>query len=136
MKRKGFLDTKAGAYCALVLTFVLWGSLYVVTKLLLNSLPAFSVAFVRFFIAWLALVVIAHLGRDGAPVPSLRRDADYRRSVLLLGVGGYAVSVGVQLLGTKFAGSTMASLINSLNPVAISLLAVFLQLRVWLFPVM
>ena len=127
MERKGFFATPAGAYCGLVLTFVLWGSLYVVTKVLLTSLPAFSVAFVRFFIAWLALTAYSRLRRSkGAAEPSFRRDANYRRCVLLLGVGGYAISVGMQLLGTKFAGSTVASLINSLNPVTISLMAVFL----------
>ena len=125
MEKRNFLSTPAGAYCGLILTFVLWGSLYVVTKVLLNSLPAFSVAFVRFFIAWLALQAISLVRRDaGASAPA--HDRDYLRSVLLLGVGGYAISVGVQLLGTKFAGSTMASLINSLNPVSISLMAVFI----------
>ncbi len=122
MEKKGFLSTPAGAYCGLVLTFVLWGSLYVVTKLVLNTLPAFSVAFVRFAIAWLALTVYARASRSAQP----KRDASYLRYALLLGVGGYAISVGLQLLGTKFAGSTMASLINSLNPVTISLMAVFI----------
>ena len=125
MEKKGFFSTPAGAFAGLILTFVLWGSLYVVTKVVLNSLPAFSVAFARFLIAYLALAAYSRL-RPPAAKPSFRRDGDYRRCVLLLGVGGYAVSVGMQLLGTKLAGSTMASLINSLNPVTISLMAVFL----------
>ena len=127
MEKKVFFSTHAGAYCGLVLTFVLWGSLYVVTKVLLTSIPAFSVAFVRFFIAWLALTAYSHLHRNSAEAsPSFRNDRDYRHCVLLLGVGGYGISVGMQLLGTKFAGSTVASLINSLNPVSISLMAAFL----------
>ena len=125
MKTKGFLSTPAGAFAGLILTFVLWGSLYVVTNVLVTSLPAFSVAFMRFLIAFLALTLYSRL-RPPAVRPSFKKDKEYRRAVLLLGVGGYAVSVGMQLLGTKFAGSTMASLINSLNPVTISIMAVFL----------
>jgi Permeases of the drug/metabolite transporter (DMT) superfamily len=37
--------------------------------------------------------------------------------IFITGFLGYTVSVGAQLLGTKLAGSSIASLINSLNPV-------------------
>lgn len=40
-----------------------------------------------------------------------------------MGFIGYFISVDCQLLGTKIAGGSMASLINSLNPVIISVMA-------------
>ena len=123
--RKSGETRPAAAYLGLILTFVLWGSLYVVTKLVVTSLPTFSVAFVRFFIAWLALWAYGRL-RGGDAFKAPRGDREYWRAVLLMGVGGYAISVGFQLLGTKIAGSTMASLINFLNPVTISIMAVFI----------
>ena len=39
------------AYGSLVLTFLLWGSLYVVSKRMLLNLPVFLLAFCRFLIA-------------------------------------------------------------------------------------
>ena len=123
MNKSRFLASPAGAYLGLLLTFVLWGSLYVVTKLLFNSLPVFTTAFLRFSLAYLALLAYSRVIREPA---APKGDREYLRAVLLQGVGGYAISVGLQLLGTRFAGSTMASLINSLNPVTISLLAVLI----------
>lgn len=43
-----------------------------------------------------------------------------------MGFIGYFVSVDCQLLGTKIAGGSMASLINSLNPVIISVMAMII----------
>ena len=105
MNKSRFLTSPAGAYLGLLLTFVLWGSLYVVTKLLFNSLPVFTTAFLRFSLAYLALLAYSRVIREPA---APKGDREYLRAVLLQGVGGYAISVGMQLLGTKFAGSTMA----------------------------
>lgn len=43
-----------------------------------------------------------------------------------MGFIGYFISVDCQLLGTKIAGGSMASLINSLNPVIISVMAMII----------
>ncbi len=131
------------AYGSLVLTFLLWGSLYVVSKRMLLNLPVFLLAFCRFLIAYLFLLLISVLRRPGtaghvpaagtanasgdtadggeAAGPDIRRMT--RRYSLLLGIPGYAVFVGLQLIGTAYAGSTTASLINALNPVTITLMA-------------
>lgn len=118
------------AYLGLVLVFVIWGSLYVVSMVVLESLPAFLVMFFRFAIAFLTLSLIVKVrsrnwaGGVNEQGKKTRLDREAWKYVWIMGAFGYAVSVGVQLLGTKFAGSSMASLINSLNPVTISLMAV------------
>ncbi len=43
-----------------------------------------------------------------------------------MGIGGYFLAVGAQLLGTKLAGSSIASLINSLNPVTMTIFGAIL----------
>lgn len=104
------------AYGYLILTFVLWGSLYVVSKYILGKLPTFTISFLRFSIAFAVLTVTQK--RNVRPVE--KRDIPY---LFLLGIGGYFVAVGAQLLGTKYAGASMASLLNSLNPVTMTLFA-------------
>ena len=102
------------AYGCLLLTFILWGSLYVVSKYVLGKLPAFTISFFRFALAFAALSLL-----DRRPGKSLdKRHIPY---ILLIGVGGYFIAVGAQLLGTKYAGASTASLLNSMNPVTMSL---------------
>lgn len=156
------------AYIGLIVTFVIWGSLYVVSNVLLKSLPTFFIAFMRYTIAFATMSVMFHfhkaqltandepehesgfhnakLSANAEPgyassfhnerlngnynaerttaIKKLQLDSTGRRYVFILGFCGYFFSVGLQLMGTKYAGSTMASLINALNPVAISLCAV------------
>lgn len=121
-------SSEVRAYLGLILTFIIWGSLYVVSNILLKSLPTFFIAFMRYAIAFITMSVMfrVHVSKmKGAKTSKkLHLDRMGRRYVFILGFCGYVISVGLQLLGTKYAGSTMASLINALNPVAISLCAV------------
>ena len=121
----------AAAYLGLIIVFVLWGSLYVVSSVVLQYMPTFAVMFCRFAIAFAALSVIVKIDSrkwnpDGTDSQGRKTRIDRQgwKYVILMGVLGYAIGVGIQLMGTRYAGSSMASLINSLNPVAISLMAV------------
>ena len=55
------LSMHSKAYLYLLLTFFLWGSLYVVSKFVLGKLPAFTLAFVRFLLAFATLLGILFL---------------------------------------------------------------------------
>lgn len=115
--------SKITSYVLLISTFVIWGTLYVVSSFVLGKLPTFTVAFLRYFIGFIVLSLFS-LGKrekiDKADVPYF----------LLIGIVGYFISVDAQLLGTKIAGSSMASLINSTNPIMISVMAaLFLKER-------
>lgn len=110
-KKKGF------AY--LILTFVLWGSLYVVSKFVLGKMPTFTISFLRFTLAFFALSFMCR----GKKIKIEKKDYKY---IALVGVAGYFVAVGAQLLGTKFAGASLASLLNSMNPITMTLFAAIL----------
>lgn len=118
---------KRTAYFSLLLTFVLWGSLYVASQIVLQSLPTFTVAFLRFVLAWLFLTVLLRFQNSSeGKISEMPKDPSYKKYIFILGFLGYTLSVGIQLLGTRLAGATMASLINSINPITISVMAVFL----------
>lgn len=114
MKSSTVTSGKRQSYAFLLLTFTLWGSLYVVSKFVLGKLPPFTVSFFRFLLAYAALSVIDRH-------PSRRLQREHFPYLLLIGFGGYFIAVGAQLLGTKYAGASTASLINSMNPVTMTL---------------
>ena len=114
--------SKKQAYICLLLTFVLWGSLYVASQVVVREFPTFTVCFIRFLLAWLFLTFLSHVKRN-SDKPVFHPDRTCQKYIWILGFFGYTISVGMQLMGTKLAGSTTASLINSINPVVITLLA-------------
>lgn len=112
-------NSKIG-YLYLILTFTIWGSLYVVSKFVLNRLPVFTISFLRFFIAGLAMLAV--LKRK--PLKRIQKE-DYKY-ILIIGVLGYFIAISAQLIGTQLVGASVASLVNSLNPVVIIFAAAFL----------
>lgn len=110
-------DQSAGklkGYIYLLITFTLWGSLYVVSKYVLGKLPTFTISFLRFTLAFLFLTFLA-------PTPSKKLIRPHIPYVICIGFAGYFIAVGAQLLGTKYAGASMASLLNSINPVTMTI---------------
>ena len=108
------------SYVYLLTTFMLWGSLYVVSQFVLGKIPTFTVAMFRYLIAFIALSLIS-LKSEKEKIEK----SDYKY-FFIMGFIGYFISVDCQLLGTKIAGGSMASLINSLNPVIISVMAMII----------
>ena len=112
-------ENRKKGYVFLIITFILWGSLYVVSKYVLGKMPTFTISFLRFVLAFLALSIIT--GKTEKKIE--KQDYKY---ILLIGVAGYFIAVGAQLLGTKYAGASMASLINSMNPVTMTIFGAIL----------
>ncbi len=113
-------------YGLLVLVMVLWGSLYVANKFIMAIIPNFTLLFLRYLLAAVCLTIVRCFrdpGKAAKPIKIARADYKY---ILLLGLGGYAVSVGMQQLGTKLSGASLASLINSTNPIFIVAFAIVL----------
>lgn len=101
-------------YLILIIVFTIWGSLYVVSKSVVNVLPTFTVSFIRFLIAFMTLSLM----QPKIKHPFERRDY---KTLLTVGILGYFISVGAQLVGTKLIGASIASLVNAMNPIAMSL---------------
>ena len=81
--------------------------------------------FIRFLLAWLFLTCLTRIQKSSGK-QDLHPDRTCKKYIWILGFFGYTLSVGMQLMGTNLAGSTTASLINSMNPVIITLLAALL----------
>jgi drug/metabolite transporter (DMT)-like permease len=105
------------AYLYLLITFCAWGSLYVVSKYVMGKIPVFTVSFLRGIIAGATLFIIL---RKRNPKKIEYQDYKY---VLFIGFAGYFLSSAVQFLGTKLSNASLASLINSMNPITITIFA-------------
>lgn len=112
-------NNKAVAYGLLVLTFFVWGSIYVASKYAMGSLPPVAIAGGRYAIA--AVALLPFYLKSGQRVE--KEDIKY---FFLIGGVGYFASMTANALGIKLAGASTASLINSLNPVAISAMAAWI----------
>lgn len=109
-------------YPYLFLTFFLWGSLYVVSKHVLGKVPPFTLSLLRYVIAVVILFLLVRI-KNYAPL-----ERKYYKQILLIGFFGYFLSQVLQFMGTKLSNASFAALINSLNPVAIMVMAaVFLH---------
>ena len=110
---------KSKAFFLLVLTFFLWGSIYVAGKLV-SDIPASVVAALRCFIACFPLLVMArkHFG--------VKIDKDDIKYFIAVGALGYFLTVFMVQLGISYTGASMAALVNATTPIGITVLAVFI----------
>lgn len=106
-----------GSICALIATSA-WGSLYVVSKVVLDTVPPFTLLLFRYLVAAAALLILL---KTRKPERIERKDYKF---LFFIGFVGYFLSVGAQFVGTKMSGASLASLINSMNPVFIIIFAV------------
>jgi drug/metabolite transporter (DMT)-like permease len=110
------------AYLYLVITTSIWGSLYVVTRIALRTIPPITLLSLRYILAFAVFAAILAARRRRGQAPKAIESGD-RKYLVLVGVLGYFLGVGVQIVGTKYAGASVASLINAMNPVCITFLA-------------
>lgn len=120
-----FISTKIKPYFYLIVVFFLWGSLFVVSKIVMAELSAFSVLTIRFVVSSVCLSLVAKI----CHLPKLRKQDIWK--IAIIGVFGYFFSMTAQLLGTYYSSSSLASLINSMNPVTIMIFAsIFLKEKI------
>lgn len=108
------------AYFTLVLTFFCWGSIYVASRLISDEVPPGIVAAMRCLIAVVPLMFMA---RKDFGVKIQRADWKYFFAV---GGFGYFATIFLVQEGIARTGASMASLINSLTPVGVTICAAFL----------
>jgi drug/metabolite transporter (DMT)-like permease len=107
-----------GGLC-LTLAAAIWGGVYVVSKVVLDVIPPFTLLIIRFAIA---LVVL------GAFVVARREFIAKRDFPLIMAVAfvGVTISIAAQFVGTKLSTAHMGALITSASPAFIALFAVWL----------
>lgn len=115
------IDKSRGqAFGLLFLTFFLWGSVYVGGKLLTQELSPALVACLRCSTAMVPLLLMA---RPHLHTKIQREDWKY---FILVGVLGYFLTIFLIQIGIALTGSAMASVINALTPVSVTILAALL----------
>ena len=116
MRRR--LSRRQKAYIDCTLAMVGWGSNFVASKIVYQAISGLTLLFLRYLVALGILVFVYRK----TPRPRLGR-VD-RRNILLIGVFGYCLAIALQMIGMNLAAASMASIINTITPVAIILFAV------------
>ena len=111
------ISNRNRVYFYLLITVCAWGSLYVAGKFVLNQVPVFTVLFLRYLIAGIALTLVL---RKKKREKIERQDYKY---ILVVGFIGYFLAIGSQMIGMQLTSASFASLINSMNPVVITIFA-------------
>lgn len=106
--------------CTLVI--VIWGSLYISGRLVLQQIPALLVLFIRYVLSSVILLGVGYHTLHGH-IAIARKDWG---ELFFAGVVGYFLSNAALFLGIQYSSASFASLINSLTPVVISGLAITL----------
>jgi drug/metabolite transporter (DMT)-like permease len=111
-KQNTFAGVTAGLTAASI-----WGGMYVVSKVVLDVIPPFSLLALRLILGALVL---------GAVVAYRRKTGFTRRQFIdsfLVGVVGYGISLGFQFVGTKLSTASNGALVTSATPAFVLLFA-------------
>ena len=108
--------TLVGILCGLGAAAI-WGGMYVVSKVVLEIIPPFSLVALRLILGAISLAIVLWL----RGFPKISR----RQIVKVLGVGfvGYGISLSLQFLGTKLSTAANGSLVTSATPAFVVLFA-------------
>lgn len=98
----------------------IWGGMYVVSKVVLEVIPPFSLVTLRLILGILSLGIVILL----RPRAQLTNKQIWQ--IFLVGFVGYGVSLEFQFLGTKLSTASNGSLVTSATPAFILLFAPFL----------
>ena len=107
----------AAAYIYLLLTFLLWGSIYVASSYATGVFSPWVVACGR-YLAGTAVLWIMARGKLKTPID--RADIKY---FILIAALGYYLTITLNTIGIKLSGASVSSVINSMMPVGISIAA-------------
>ena len=96
----------------------IWGSMYVVSKVLLTTLEPLELVWIRYAVALIALGATGlaarqnwHIAKPDLPL------------ILLVGLIGYCLSIWAQFLGTQYSSAQFGSVITSATPAFMILFA-------------
>ena len=111
--------TLIGLLCGLGAASI-WGGMYVVSKVVLDVIPPFTLLTIRLVLGALVLgAVILLSGKKQLTREQLR-------SSFLVGFVGYGISLGFQFVGTKLSTASNGALVTSATPAFVLLFAPFL----------
>lgn len=103
----------------------IWGGMYVVSKVVLEVIPPFSLLTLRLVLGALALGLVIYI-RNKRSGTKLAITKDFFRQSFLVGFVGYGISLGFQFVGTKLSTASNGALVTSATPAFVLLFAPFL----------
>ena len=108
--------TLYGLLCGLGAASI-WGGMYVVSKVVLEIIPPFTLVAIRLILGMFTLALVLAL-RGGMKVT-------HAQFWQVFGVGfvGYGISLSLQFLGTKLSTAANGSLVTSATPAFVLLFA-------------
>jgi drug/metabolite transporter (DMT)-like permease len=95
----------------------IWGGMYVVSKVVLEVIPPFSLLAMRLILGAATLGGVLLFSRHSRLTPRQMRDS------FLVGMVGYGISLGFQFVGTKLSTASNGALVTSATPAFVLLFA-------------
>jgi drug/metabolite transporter (DMT)-like permease len=108
--------TLIGILCGLGAASI-WGGMYVVSKVVLEIIPPFTLVLIRLLLGILTLALVLSL--HGYPKITWKQFLQ----VVAVGFVGYGISLSLQFLGTKLSTAANGSLVTSATPAFVLLFA-------------
>lgn len=116
--------TFAGLISGLIAASI-WGGMYVVSKVVLEVIPPFSLLAIRLIMGALTLGIVVYF-RNRKAGTGLKITKEFFWASFLVGFVGYGISLGFQFVGTKLSTASNGSLVTSATPAFVLLFAPFL----------
>lgn len=113
-----------------LLAAAIWGGMYVVSDVVLKTIPPFTLLTIRLILGILVLGIMVYLQRARLQKPT------WSQTLQLIGIGvlGFGISVGAQFVGTDESSAINGSLVTSASPAFILLFAAILLHEKMTFP--
>ena len=103
----------------------IWGGMYVVSKVVLEVIPPFTLLLIRLIMGALGLgIVIYFRNRKASTSTPITKEIFWKS--FLVGFVGYGISLGFQFVGTKLSTASNGSLVTSATPAFVLIFAPFL----------
>ncbi len=100
----------------------IWGGMYVVSKVVLEVIPPFTLLLMRLLMGAATLgVAIVFINRKADKNAALSKETFWRS--VLIGLVGYGISLGFQFVGTKLSTASNGALVTSATPAFVLLFA-------------
>ncbi len=117
MKKHNML---AGLFAGLAAASI-WGGMYVVSKVVMEVIPPFTLLAIRLIMGALTLGIVIYFRKDKT---TLTKDFFWKSA--LVGFVGYGISLGFQFVGTDLSTASNGSLVTSATPAFVLIFAPFL----------
>lgn len=118
-----------GSLC-LFLAASIWGSMYVLSKYILEFVSPIALVWIRYVVAFVVLFIILMIFRHKKKVKVVLKKREWLL-IAWIGFIGYFISIFMQFLGTKLSDAHTGALITASTPVFVVLFARFILKEVF-----